>query len=413
MALMPWKETTSMNEKERFVMLAQTGRFTITDLCKDFGISRKTGHKYLHRYEHEGRAGLVDRSRRPKSCPFATVDSVEALILKERRKHPTWGPKKIRDLLIKIHAIENAPHLSTIGLVLSRNGLTKKRKRKAGVHRIHPEHLTIPTRPNEVWTFDYKGWFLLGNKVRCDPLTVCDRYSRYLIGCTARPNQQFKSTLSACKKLMRYHGLPEVIRVDNGTPFASIALGGLSQRSVWWIEQGIRVEYMTPASPQQNGSQERMHRDQKAETTQPPSPNMSAQQKRFDRWRHEYNHDRPHEGIDMLRPAEIYRTSSRRLGETDKIRYPDQYEIKRVSDSGHISYEGSSFYMSEIYAGCKVGLFENEKGIVELHYANLHLGNLEFNCTDAWRSKAIIIPSESKLRSAKPITRPKKRKIKK
>jgi transposase InsO family protein len=413
MALMPWKETTSMNEKERFVMLAQTGRFTIIDLCKDFGISRKTGHKYLHRYEHEGRAGLADRSRRPKSCPFATVESVEALILKERRKHPTWGPKKIRDLLIRIHRVENPPHISTIGLVLSRSGLTKKRKRKAGVHRIHPEHLTIPTRPNEVWTFDYKGWFALGNGMRCDPLTVCDRYSRYLVGCQARANQQFKGTLSACKKLMRYHGLPEVIRVDNGTPFASVAIGGLSQLSVWWIEQGIRVEFTTPGSPQQNGSHERMHRDQKAEATQPPSPNMSAQQKRFDRWRHEYNHDRPHEGLDMLRPAEIYRTSSRRLGETDKMRYPSEYEIKRVSGSGHFSCGGSNFYMSEIYAGCQVGLFENSEGITELHYANLHLGNLEFNCPDTWRSKAIIAPRESKLRSAKPISRPKKRRIKK
>jgi hypothetical protein len=291
--------------------------------------------------------------------------------------------------------------------------LTKKRKRKAGVHRIHPEHLTIPTRPNEVWTFDYKGWFALGNGMRCDPLTVCDRYSRYLVGCQARANQQFKGTLSACKKLMRYHGLPEVIRVDNGTPFASVAIGGLSQLSVWWIEQGIRVEFTTPGSPQQNGSHERMHRDQKAEATQPPSPNMSAQQKRFDRWRHEYNHDRPHEGLDMLRPAEIYRTSSRRLGETDKMRYPSEYEIKRVSGSGHFSCGGSNFYMSEIYAGCQVGLFENSEGITELHYANLHLGNLEFNCPDTWRSKAIIAPRESKLRSAKPISRPKKRRIKK
>lgn len=402
-----------MNEKERFVMLAQTGRFTITDLCKDFGISRKTGHKYLQRYASEGRLGLADRSSRPKNCPSATVEAVESLILKERRKHPTWGPKKIYDLLLKVHGIKQPPHISTIGSVLSRNGLTKKRKRKAGVHRIQPDHLTEPTRPNEVWTFDYKGWFLLGNAQRCDPLTVCDRYSRYLIGCKARGNQQFAGTLSACKKLMRYYGLPEVIRVDNGSPFASIALGGLSQLSVWWIEQGIRVEFTSPGSPQQNGSHERMHRDQKAEATQPPSANMAAQQKRFDRWRHEYNHDRPHEALDMLRPAEIYRPSSRRLGETDKIRYPEGYEIKRVSGSGHFSYKGSNFYMSEIYSGCRVGLFENSDGIIELHYANLHLGNLEFNSADAYRPRAIIVARESKLRAAKPVTRLKKKRVKK
>ena len=207
MAFMPWKETDVMTEKERFIMLAQTGRFTITDLCADFGISRKTGHKYLQRYEADGRIGLNDRSRRPKDCPFTTSAAVEALILKERRKHPTWGPKKIHDRLY-------------------RRGLIKKRKRKPGVHRVAPEHLTEPTRPNEVWTFDFKGWFMLGNDVRCEPLTVCDRFSHYIIACKGQPNQQFKLTLRSCKKLMRQYGLPEVIRVDNGTPFASIALGG-------------------------------------------------------------------------------------------------------------------------------------------------------------------------------------------
>lgn len=394
MALMPWKERTPMTEKERFVTLAYTGRFTITELCADFGISRKTGHKYLHRYDSEGRSGLSERSRRPKSCPFTTSGAVEQLILKERRKHPTWGPKKIHDLLLKVHGLEKRPHINTINNILKRHGLTKRRKRRAGVHRVHPEHLTQPTRPNEVWTFDFKGWFTLGDGSRCEPLTVCDRCSHYIIGCKGQPNQQFNSTLKTCKKLMRYHGLPEVIRVDNGTPFASMALGGLSQLSVWWIEQGIRVEFIRPSSPQENGSHERMHRDLKAEATQPASPNLQAQQKRFDRWRHEYNYERPHESLDMLRPAEIYRTSAMRLGEQDKMRYPQEYEIKPVSQSGHIAHLGSNFYLSEIYAGCQVGLFENSEGIIELHYANLHLGNLEFNSKDDWRPKALIIKPE-------------------
>ena len=388
---MPWKETEPMTEKERFVILAQTGRFTISNLCTDFGISRKTGHKYLLRYKTEGRDGLKERSRRPKHSPNATVDSVEKLILKERRKHPTWGPKKICDRLMKVHGIERPPHESTIALVLSRHGLSQKRKRKSGVYRVHPEHLTEPTRPNEVWTFDFKGWFLLQDGQRCDPLTTCDLYSHYVIGCHARPNQQFMGTLCVSNKLMRYHGQPDVIRVDNGTPFASTALGGLSQLSVWWIEQDIRVEFIDPGCPQQNGSHERMHRDLKAEATKPASRNMSAQQKRFERWRHEYNHDRPHESLDMLRPAEIYRKSSRRLGEKYNMFYPDGYEVKRVSQSGHISHQGKSFYMSEIFAGCKVGLFENQQAITELHYANLHLGNLEFNCPDPYRPDCIIV----------------------
>ena len=402
MAGMPWEKTEPMTEKDRFVTLARTGRFTITALCADFGISRKTGHKYLQRFEVQGAGGLQERSRRPKSSVGATDNEVQRLILQERRKHPTWGAKKIHDLLLKVHGVENRPHVNTVNNLLSRHGLTKKRRRKAGVYRVHPEHLTVPTRPNEVWTFDYKGWFTLGNAVRCDPLTVCDRFSHYVVACKARPNQQFKGTLSCCKKLMRHYGLPEIIRVDNGTPFASIALGGLSQLSVWWIEQGIRVEFTRPASPQENGSHERMHRDLKAEALRPPSRTMSAQQKRFDRWRHEYNHDRPHESLDMLRPAEIYRASSKRLGEQDTMRYPLEYQIKRVSASGHTSSQGSNFYLSEIYAGCKVGLFENDEGITELHYANLHLGNLEFAAKEIWRPKALIIAPDQQPRAARP-----------
>ena len=408
---MPWKETKPMTEKQQFVILAQTGRFTISDLYRDYGISRKTGHKYLRRYEAEGFEGLKERSRRPKHCPSATADGVEKLILKERRKHETWGPKKIRNRLMKIHGIAHPPHESTIALVLSRRGLSQKRKRKAGVYRVHPEHLTEPTRPNEVWTFDFKGWFILQDGQRCDPLTVCDRFSHYVIGCHGCANQQFKGTLRVCKKLMRYHGLPDVIRVDNGTPFASIALGGLSQLSVWWMEQGIRVEFMTPASPHENGSHERMHRDLKAEATQPPSRNLSAQKKRFERWRHEYNHDRPHEALDMLRPAEIYHKSSRRLGEKYKMLYPNDYEVKRVSQSGHVSHQGKNFYMSEIYAGCTVGLFENDRAITELHYGNLYLGNLEFNCPDPWRPDCVIVKPDQAPKSCR--TRKKKMNLKK
>ena len=404
---MPWKKTEPMIEKERFVLLAQSGRYTISELCTDFGISRKTGHKYLERYKADGRSGLHERSRRPNSCPHTTTEAIKKLILKERSKHETWGPKKIRDRLLKVHGIDRPPHESTISLILVQHGLIKKRKRKAGVPRIHPEHLTEPSRPNEVWTFDFKGWFLLQDGQRCDPLTVCDRYSRYVIACHGCANQQFNNTFRVCKKLMRYYGLPEIIRVDNGTPFASVALGGLSQLSVWWIEQGIRVEFMTPASPQQNGSHERMHRDLKAEATKPPSRNLSAQKKRFERWRQEYNHDRPHESLDMLRPAEIYHKSARRLGEKYKIRYPNDYEVKRVSESGHISCLGCNFYMSEIYAGCNVGLFENKEGSIELHYANLHLGNLEFNSTDPYRPDCFVIKPDQTPKGC----RPKKKKL--
>jgi transposase InsO family protein len=400
MAFMPWKEVEPMQEKERFVTLAQSGRFTISELCKDFGISRKTGHKYLQRYELEGKNGLVERSRRPKSCPWITDGGVEKLILKERRQHPTWGPKKLKVVLERKHGVERPPHESTIGLILKRHGLSQKRKRKVGCYRMHPEHLTEPSRPNEVWSVDFKGCFQLQNGERCDPLTVCDRYSRYVIAAHACPNQQFKGTLRICKEMMRYHGLPEVIRVDNGTPFASIALGGLSSLSVWWMEQGIRVEYIAPASPQQNGSHERMHRDLKAEATKPPSCNLAAQQKRFERWRQVYNCERPHEALDMCYPREIYRVSARRLGETDKMSYPESDVVRRISQSGALSYLGETFHLGEIYAGCRMGLRENAEGVVELHYANLHLGNLEFDSGEIYGRPRIVRPDAEPERKA-------------
>ena len=203
---------------------------------------------------------------------------------------------------------------------------------------------------------------------------------------------------------MRHHGLPDVIRVDNGPPFASNALGGLSQLGIWWIEQGIQVEFMTPASPQENGSHERMHRDLKAEATKPASKNLRAQKKRLERWRNDYNHERPHESLDMLRPAQIYRKSARRLGEKYKMRYPEGHQPKRVSAAGFIAHGGHSFYLSEIFAGCLVSVFENADGVSELHYANLHIGNLEYNFDDPYRpGKGVINPTKRPCRFASPL----------
>lgn len=393
---MPWKEIDPMTEKERFVHLARSGRFTITQLCEEFSISRKTGHKYLTRFEQEGRDGLLERSRRPKCSTTATDEAIEALILTLRRKHPTWGPKKIHVLLRRDYGIKNPPHLNTIGLILRRHGLVKKRKRKAGKYEVCRDHLTEPTRPNEVWTVDFKGWFTLGNGHRCDPLTVCDRFSRYVIACKAQPNQQYNRTFYSFKKIMRHYGLPEIIRVDNGTPFAaSFSPGRLSQLSVWWVMQGIQVEFIRPSSPQENGSHERMHKDLKAEAIKPAAPTFRAQQKRFDRWRQQYNQVRPHEALDMLCPADIYRSSSRRLGEQDKLSYPSDYIVKRVAESGHISYKGTTFYVGQSYYQALVALYENEQGVTELHFANLHLGNLEYHPNESWNGKPTIIsPNE-------------------
>lgn len=406
---MAWNEVTLMEEKLKFVSLAATGRFTLTELCADFHVSRKTGHKWLVRYRQDGAAGLRERSRRPHGCAHQTAARIEQLVLRERRQHRTWGPKKLRRLLRRDHGIRRAPAGSTIAGILRRHGLSPRPRRKPGLYEVPRRALTVPTHPNHVWTVDFKGWFTLGNGERCDPLTVCDLFSRYYLACRARPNQQFAGTLRAFRKLMRRHGLPEIIRVDNGTPFASLALGRLSALSVWWINHGISVEFIRPASPQQNGAHERGHRDLKAEATQPPSPNHAAQQRRFDRWQHLRNHVRPHEALGMLCPAQIYRRSPRRLRGNDTARrYPPGWLVRRVSASGHLWHDGHNYHVGEIFARCRVALHVNASGRTELHFANVHLGDLDYDPAEQFRPKAYIVPPGYKpLAIPSPKTKPK------
>lgn len=403
---MPWKNVTPMEEMIRFVMLARSGRFTVSELCEQFGISRKTGYKHLERYGTEGLKGLEARSHRPHQFPQRTDAGVEALIVMERRLHRTWGPKKLQKVLELKHGITSPPACSTIGEILRRHGLSVRRRRKPGAYSALNDGLTVPTQPNEVWTVDFKGWFQLGDGQRCDPLTVCDRYSRYLVACRARPNQQFKGTLQAFQGLMRQAGLPEVIRVDHGTPFASIGLGRLSSLSIWWIEQGIAVEFTGPAAPQDNGSHERMHRDLKAEATNPPSANLAAQQRRFDRWQYTYNHERPHESLEQQLPTEFYQPSSRRLNENDMtLVYPTDHEVKVVSANGFLAHEGKSYHVGEAFAGKRVGVHLNGEGQRELHFANVHLGNLIFDSAGRFRPTAYIAPPNRKpLAKTKPKT---------
>ena len=377
---MPWKNTTPMEEIIRFVSLAQTDRFTITELCLQFNISRKTAYKHLERYGEGGLQALAPRSHRPHCFPQRTDAVIEKLILAERRLHRHWGPKKLQDVLERKHGVERPPACSTIGEILRRHGLSVKRRRRPGAYHALNDDLTVPTQPNQVWTVDFKGWFLLGNGQRCDPLTVCDRYSHYVLAVRAQPDQQFHRTLHACRALMRQTGVPEIIRADLGSPFASVGLGRLSALSVWWIEQGIEVEFTRPASPQDNGSHERMHRDLKAEATQPPSPNLAAQQRRFERWHHTYNHERPHESLHQQRPAEVYQPSPRRLNENDKpIIYAPDFEVKVVSVSGHVAHAGKNYHVGEAFAGKRVGLRQAADGQTELHFANVLLGHLRFD----------------------------------
>ena len=393
-----------MEQKERFVSLAQSGHFTVSELCEEFGISRKTGKKWLARYREGGREGLAERSRAPKTVANRTPEAMERLIVSEKRRHLTWGPKKIRWVLEVKHGVESPPAISTIGEVLKRHGLVKARKRRGAVFKVERGELTAPERCNQVYGVDFKGWFATGDGERCDPLTVTDLHSRYVLKAEGLPQATTRWTQEGFRNMFRRTGLPEVIRVDNGAPFASMGPGGLSRLSVWWIGLGIEVQFTRPGCPQDNGCHERMHRTMKAECCRPPSANLAAQQQRFDRWRKRFNQQRPHEGIGMRVPADLYQGSARRLDETIK---PKLYELgartKRVNSAGFITLNGTNCYVGESFGEVEVALEEDQRtGLTLVRYANVKLGYLEAGPSarlrppayaERWESKACALPS--------------------
>lgn len=368
-----------METRQRFVSLAESGHFTITELCKEFGISRKTGHKWINRYKEHGRNGLADRKSVPHFNAAKTSTEIERIIIKEKRLRPTWGPKKIHKILSVKHGIEKPPAISTVGAILKRNGFVKKRRRRGGIFKPERGHLTTPERNNHVWGVDFKGWFKLEDGDRCDPLTISDLHSRYLIKAKAVRQATQKWTKQAFRAAFRRYGLPEIIRVDNGSPFASMGPAGLSKLSVWWTSLGIRVEFSRPGCPQDNGCHERMHRTMKADVCFPPSANRLAQQQRFDRWRKDFNTARPHESLDQRFPADVYQPSAVRLDETITITlYPPSTETLLVNQTGAISMGGKSYLVGEALVGYEVAIEKSPKSnLIRVSFANVRLGVIE------------------------------------
>jgi len=383
-----------MEERIRFVVLAEAGKHSMAELCRQFGISRTCGYKWLERKRELGLRGLRELSRRPCGNSRAIDEKIEKLILRLKRQHSNWGAKKLSDLLVKVHGIKEPPCVNTVGNVLKRHGLTRPRRRKrAGVYERANKELTDAQWPNHVWAVDFKGWFLLGNRLRCDPLTVSDLHSRYLICCKALNGQTQALTRRAFKAVFKCYGLPEIIRVDNGTPFASMGAGRLSRLSVWWLTLGIEVEFTRPGHPQDNGSHERMHKTLKQEATQPPSVNQRSQQRRFERWKKIFNEQRPHEHIGMNRPAQLYHPSERRYDQSDKtVGYPEGMEVKKVHPGGHIHFEGNIYFIGEAFVGLKVGLKLHDNAEPEVFFANVRLGKLIANSKDPFRPSAYMDP---------------------
>jgi putative transposase len=344
-----------MDERLRFVARLLDGE-KMAGLCDEFGISRKTGYKIYERYRRIGVQGLTDRSRRPYRHANQLPMAVEKAIVRLKKDYPSWGAPKIRERLKQRWPEVSCPAISTVHAVLDRQGLVKRRRRRARP-RLAGTTLSQPSAANALWCADYKGEFLLGNHRYCYPLTITDFASRYLIACEALSTTQERYAFGVFERAFQDFGVPQAIRTDNGVPFASAhALYGLSKLSVWWLRLGIQLERITPGHPEQNGRHERMHLTLKTEATRPPAANVLQQQGRFDAFVHRYNHERPHQALDMKTPSSLYVPSTRVYTGLEELDYPMHDWTAVITTCGRICYQRRKINVSQVFAGQTVGV---------------------------------------------------------
>lgn len=374
---MPWKETGRVSERIHFIEDYLSGCYTITELAARYFVSRKTLYKWLARHDREGRGGLEDRSRAPAECPHRTADAVEESIVAFRRRFPFMGPKKIIARLTELEPLVTWPAPSTAGDILSRRGLTEHGKRRA--HPIYPSRMpSKPTAPNDVMTIDFKGQFRLGNHEYCYPLTIVDGFSRYILACDALTSTGYEGARRVMQRVFREFGLPNRILSDNGSPFASAGLGHLSRLSLWWVRLGIGIERIVPGNPQQNGSHERMHKTLKEQTTRPPAVDAKGQQRKFDTFVREFNHERPHESLGQRRPATIYTPSPRPYPEwVPRLAYPGHMETRIVTDNGMITWKNHLVFASHTLARQKLGFEEIDDGIWSVYLGTVLIARFD------------------------------------
>lgn len=373
---MPWKESSVMDERLRFIARLLDGE-PMTAMCREFGISRKTGYKIFNRYKDHGLAALTDRSRRPVRYANQLPHQVERLIVSLKRDKPHWGARKIKELLLRRLAGDvRVPATSTIHAVLDRHGLVRRMGRKR--NRASGTPLSAGAAPNDLWCADFKGEFKLGNGRYCYPLTATDHASRFLLLCEALESTREDLACTAFARLFAERGLPQAIRSDNGVPFGSPnALFNLSKLAVWWLRLGIEIERIKPGKPQQNGRHERMHLTLKQEATRPPGMNSPQQQGRFDAFREEFNTERPHEALDMRRPADLYQASPRPYDGLQEITYPFHDRDVLVTVCGRICLHRKKINISTVLAGQRLGLKEADDGIWLVSFMTYDLGYID------------------------------------
>lgn len=372
---MSWRETTKMEQKIEFINEWRSGRFTIAELSRHFEISRPTAYKWIKRYQEMGLKGLQELGRKPRNHPNKTPSEIEKRIVFYRKKHPRWGGEKIWKVLHNDFHEDRMPSIPTVDRILKRNGLIIPRKRRRRVKPVHP--IFDPQQCNEVWSADFKGKFKMGNKKYCHPLTIADSYSRFVFTAKGLYGERYKPTRHEFRRIFREYGLPRQIHTDNGKPFGAVqAVKRLTRLSAWFIELGIEPVYSDPASPQQNGRHERMHQDLKGDATRPPGLNLRTQQRKLNKFVHEYNYVRPHAALDLETPASIHEYSPRPFKE--KIEdwvYPDYCEVRRVTKNGALRWKSTKWVMvSTSLIDKHVGLEELGEGIWRIYFRQKMLG---------------------------------------
>ena len=380
-----------MDQRVAFIADWLRDEWTMTELAARYQISRKTAYKWVERYEADPAHGLAERSRAPHTHGRACAEEMRAAVLALRRRHPRWGPKKLRALLQERHPRRTWPAASTMGDWLREAGLSEARRRtRYTVPLTQP--LAAAAAPNDVWTADFKGWFRTADGTRCDPLTVADACSRFVLCCRiVAPSE--RGVRPWFERAFREYGLPRALRTDNGSPFATTGAGQLSHLAVWWLKLGIQLDRIDPGHPEQNGRHERFHLTLQAETSTPPASTARAQQGRFDRLRKEFNTVRPHEALGQQPPARFYQSSPRpyptRLADPW---YDATHQVRRVKETGQINWHGDLVFVSEAVRGELIGLRETERGDWTVRFMDVELGRLDCRTrrfTPAWHGRRV------------------------
>jgi putative transposase len=395
---MPWKECHPVDERLRFIARRLDGE-KMAVLCREMGISRKTGYKIFNRYQDCGLQALTDRSRRPYRQANQLPFQIEKLIVRLKRDKPSWGAPKIRERLRRLYPEVQCPAISTVHAVLDRHGLVQRRSRRR--HKAQGTLLSRPRQPNALWCADYKGEFMLADRRYCYPLTITDFASRYLIACEALATTKESFAFRVFERAFKDFGLPEAIRTDNGVPFACAgALFGLSRLSVWWLRLGIDIERIKPGHPEQNGRHERMHLTLKLEATRPAAGNFLQQQARFDDFVEVYNHQRPHQALDMRYPAECYRPSPRPYQGLGELDYPFHDRTLTVTRCGRLCFNRRKINLSNVFAGQRVGVKQTDDNIWLVSFMHYDLGYFDHQ---AGRVEPVENPFAAKVLPMSPV----------